>query len=368
MLMIPGPSEPEPEVLAALSMPILPHYGEEWKRVYFETTAKLQKIFKTKNDVIIVPVPGQLAVEMAVANLVASRGEAYVCVNGVFSKAISDMVRYWGGKPIEIKCALGSAATPEQVAQTIEKDHDPAGKPLFVVHNETGTGVLTPVDEIFKVCKKHGILTVLDAISSFGGTDIRVDDWEADWAIGYSSKGLGGVFGAVPVAISAGAWEAAKKNKDSIHTRFLNLNYWEKTITEMGAWGHPHPSSMPTSIIVGMGVAADLALKEGLEKRYRRHREVARFTQEGLEKIGLPMFPDRSVMSNTVSVAKASAAWEKELRAQLVQKYNIMIGGGLGELTGKVVRIGHMGTSASMQRVSMTLTAMESILKDIRKN
>src|SRR2546430_17047553 len=126
--MIPGPSEPEPEVLSTLSLPILPHYGEKWKAVYDGTAAKFQKIFKTDNDVIIVPVPGQLAVEMAVANLVPRGQEAFVCVNGYFSEMIVSMVEYWGGKPVVVRSGLGKPVKPEQVEEAIGRTmSDPCG-------------------------------------------------------------------------------------------------------------------------------------------------------------------------------------------------------------------------------------------------
>lgn len=365
--MVPGPSEPEPEVLTTLALPILPHYGEKWKEVYDDTTEKLQKIFKTDNDVILVPVPGQLAVEMAVANFVPKGQEAFVCVNGYFSEMIVSMVEYWGGKPVVIKSPLGKAVTPEQVEEAIEKRGDPSGKPIFVLQNETSTGVVNPVEAILRVCKGHGMLTVLDSISAFGGIDVRVDEWGADYAIGYASKAIGGVFGAEPVAISKDAWKAAKKNSDKIHTRFLNLNVWAKAIEEMGPWGHPHPSSMPTSIIVGLRKAVDLVLKEGLANRYRRHKEVAEFTRKSLGELGLKLFPDKRYLSNTVSVASVNPEVDKKLRGGLVLRYDIMIAGGLGELTGKIIRIGHMGTSATIQAVSATIAAMDSVLRDIRK-
>ena len=367
MLMVPGPSEPEPEVLTTLALPILPHYGEKWKQVYEDTTAKLKKIFKTDNDVIIVPVPGQLAVEMAVANLVPRGQEAFVCVNGYFSEMIVSMVEYWGGKAVVIRSPLGKAVTPEQVQGAIEKKGDPSGKPIFVVQNETSTGVVSPVEAILKVCKEHGMLTVLDSISAFGGIDVRVDEWGADYAIGYASKAIGGVFGAEPVAVSKDAWKAAKKNSDKIHTRFLNLNVWAKAIEEMGPWGHPHPSSMPTSIIVGLQKAVDLVLKEGLANRYRRHKEVAELARKSLGELGLKLFPDRRYLSNTVSVASVDPQEDKRLRGTLASKYDIMIAGGLGELSGKIIRIGHMGTSATIPAVSRTMAAMDSILRDIRK-
>ena len=366
--MVPGPSEPEPEVLTTLALPILPHYGEKWKQVYDDTTAKLQKIFKTENDVIIVPVPGQLAVEMAVANLVPRGQEAFVCVNGYFSEMIVSMVEYWGGKPIVVRSGPGKPVKPEQVEEAIERTKsDPSGKPLFVVQNETSTGAVSPVEAILKVCREHGMLTVLDSISAFGGIDVRVDEWGADYAIGYASKAIGGVFGAEPVAVSRDAWKAAKKNSDKIHTRFLNLNVWAKAIEEMGPWGHPHPSSMPTSIIVGLRKAVDLVLKEGLDNRYRRHQEVAEFTRKSLGELGLKIFPDKRYLSNTVSVASVDPEVDKKLRGRLASKYDIMIAGGLGELSGKIIRIGHMGTSATIQAVSTTMAAMDSVLRDIRK-
>jgi aspartate aminotransferase-like enzyme len=366
MLMIPGPSEPEPEVLSTLTLPILPHYGDRWIEVYNDTTSKLQKIFRTKNEVIIVPIPGHLAVEMAVANLVTRGEEAYVCSNGQFSEDIVATVKQLGGKPVEIKSKWGTAITGAQVAEVLDSKKDLTDKPLFLVHNETSTGVVNPAEEILKVCKKHGMITVLDAISGFGGIDVRVDEWNVDYSIGYASKAFGGAFGAQPVALSKEVWDVAKKNEEKILTRYLNLNVWTEARVKMGSWGHPYPYSMPSSIIMGLRKAADIVLQEGLENRYRRHAEVARFTREGLKAIGLQIFPDERYLSSTVSVPKVDPAWEKEMRKQLVQKYDIMIGGGVGELTGRVVRIGHMGTSASYSKVSLTLMAMECILRDLR--
>src|SRR5215467_1398931 len=278
--MTPGPSEPEPEVLSAMALPILPHYGRTWKGVYEDTTSNLKKIFKTTGDVIVVPVPGQLVVEMAVANFVAEGQEAFVCVNGYFSNMIVDMVKFWGGTPVKIVAEWGKPVTSKEASAILDDHHDLTDKPLFVVHNETSTGIQNPVEEILKVSGEKGMLNVLDSISAFGGIDVRADEWKADYTIGYASKALGGMFGAVPVSISDRAWGVARKNSDNIRARFMNLNVWQKAISEMGRWGHPHPSSMPTSIIVGLKKATELALQEGLEERYKRHSEVAEFARE----------------------------------------------------------------------------------------
>lgn len=366
LLMTPGPSEPAPEVLSALALPIVPHYGRQWKELYGDTTDKLKKMFRTTGDVIILPLPGQLTVEMAVANLVKKGQETYVCTNGLFSEMIAEMVKYWGGVPVPIGKHWGEAVTGEDVASVLDAHKDLTDKALFVVHNETSTGVQNPVEEILRAGEKRGMVKVLDSISAFGGMDVRVDEWKADWTIGYASKALGGVFGAQPVALSGRAWEAARRNSDSIHTRFLNLNVWAEAIEKMGSWGHPHPSSMPTSLIVGLRKAVELALEEGLDERYQRHREVAEFARAQMNEIGLELYPDASISSYTVCALKAEPEWEGRLRSELISKFDIMIGAGLGQLEGKLLRVGHMGTSATKPAISRTRVAMEATLEVVR--
>ena len=364
--MTPGPSEPEPEVLSSMALPILPHYGAKWKEVYDDTTSKLRKVFKTSGEVIIVPGPGQLTVEMAVANFVTKDQEAFVCVNGLFSQMIVSMIEHWGGMPVVIEKPWGEPITGQDVSEVLDSHKDLTDKPLFVVHNETSTGVQNPVSEILRICEKHNMLKVLDSISAFGGMDIRADEWKADYTIGYASKALGGVFGAEPIALSERAWEAASKNSAKIHTRFLNLNVWRKAIDEWGSWGHPHPSSMPTSLIVGLRKATELALQEGLDERYQRHKEVAAFARKQFDDIQLELFPDKRYASDTVTAVKADPKWNSKLRSELVSRFDIFIAGGLGQLEGKLLRIGHMGTSARKQAISTTRVAMEEILRELR--
>jgi alanine-glyoxylate transaminase / serine-glyoxylate transaminase / serine-pyruvate transaminase len=366
MLMIPGPSEPEPEVLAELSLPILPHYGEKWMSVYTDTTGMMQKVFKTKNEVLILPIPGQQAVEMAAVNLVAPGEEALVCVNGVFSDNIVDAIKAIGGKPIAITAELGKGHTLEQVKAAVDGLKEPAGKALFIVHNETSTGVAINPSEIFQHCKKKGLFTVLDSISAIGGIDVRADEWGVDYAIGYASKALGGINGVVPVAVSPAVWQRAASRKGKINSAFMDLNSWREAIDVDSSWGHPHPTSMPTSVIVALRKAVSMALEEGLEKRYKRHADAAKLMRDGLREIGLEIFTDQRYYSNTVSVGKVDAKWDGEFRKRLVSDYNIMIAGGLGSLRGKVVRVGHMGSSARPEKVRTTLAAMGQLLKAVR--
>ncbi len=366
--MIPGPTQPDPEVLKALAEPVLPHYGPQWKSIYDDTTSKLRNVFGTsKTDVVLMPVPGQVAVETSVVNLVGRGGTGFVCVNGVFSGMIPKMMQAIGARPVVIRSKLGSGPTAEDVATVLdESGRDVAGKALFLVHTETSTGAATPPAEIFRVCKKRGVLTVLDAISTFGGMEVRMDEWGADYVIGYASKALGGIFGAQPVAIGKASWEAAKQNKARIHSLFLDLNTWSEAIEKDSSWGHPYPSSMPTSVIVALRKAVDLALKEGLQNRYRRHAKAASQLRDGLTGMGLEIFTEKGFYSNTVSVAKVRPAWSAALRRTLLEKHDIMIADGLESLSGKIIRIGHMGTSATPKAISATVSALSDSLAKVR--
>ncbi len=364
--MIPGPSEPEPEVLAELSLPILPHYGEKWMSLYTETTSMLQKVFETKNEVIIVPIPGKLAVEMAAVNLVTRGDEALVCINGIFSADIVDAIKARGGRAVPVTSEFGTGPTLDQVKAAVDGLKDPAGKTIFLVQNETSTGAAVNPGEIFRYCKKKGMITVLDAISAIGGMELRSDRWSVDYAIGYSSKALGGVNGACPVAISKEVWDIAAKRKGKVHSPFLDLNSWREAIDVDSSWGHPHPTSMPTSLIVALRKAVSMALEEGLEKRYRRHAEAAKQLRSGMRSLGLEIFTDPAYYSSTVSVARVDAKWDLELRRRLVADFNIMIAGGLGPLKGKVIRVGHMGRSARHENIELTLAAIGQVLKQVR--
>ena len=369
LLMIPGPSQPDPDVLKSLAEPVLPHYGPHWKSIYEDTTSKLKKVFGTsKSDVLLMPVPGQVAVETSVVNLVGRGGTGFVCVNGVFSGMIPQMMEAVGGRPVVIRSKLGSGPTPEDVAAALDASgKDVAGKALFLVHTETSTGAANSPKEIFKVCRKRGVLTVLDAISTFGGMEVKMDDWGADYIIGYASKAMGGVFGAQPVAIGDASWEKAKENRSRIHSLFLDLNIWRQAIEADASWGHPYPSSMPTSVIVALRKATDLVLKEGLQNRYARHARAASQMREGLTGMGLELFTEERFYSSTVTVAKARPAWSGALRKMLLEKHDIMIADGLESLSGKIIRIGHMGTSATPKAISKTVDAISDCLAKVKR-
>jgi alanine-glyoxylate transaminase/serine-glyoxylate transaminase/serine-pyruvate transaminase len=364
LLMIPGPSDPEPEVLASLSLPVMAHYGSQWGVFYENCLSKLQQVFKTRNEVILLPSPGQTAVEMAVASLIKKGQEAFVCANGFFSEMIVDILRFYGAKPRLIKSQYGKAVEPEAVKKVVQSTSKKSKEEscLFLVHNETSTGITNPAPEIMKICHDEGLISILDSISSFGGIDIRADSWKVDYCIGYPSKAIGGIFGVTPIAISKDCWKIAKTINVS-QNRFLNLNVWRHYIDEWSVIGHPHPSSMPTNVIVALDTALDLVFEEGLEMRYKRHEKIARSMESGLEDLGLQIFSDKRYASNTVTAATVDQKLDKKIRKELIERYGIMISGGLEPLEGKIIRIGHMGTSATPHAIRITLSALSDILR-----
>lgn len=362
-LMIPGPTEVDPEVLAVLSRPVLPHYGKEWGALYQEILADAQTIFRTKAETLVLPAPGAAALEMAAANLVEPGDRVVVVVNGFFAEIAESLVKIYGGQAESIVPEYGRAVEPDQVAARL--DRSPRVKALFVVHNETSTGVANPIPALGRLTRQRGVLLVVDAVSSYGGMELDMDSWGMDFCVGYASKALAGVAGAVPVAVGEAAWEAVRKRKQPVPGRFLNLLVWRKFIDEWGSWGHPHPTTMPVSVILAFGKALKLALAEGLEQRYRRHQVVARAVRAGLRRMGLEVLPPEGEASATVSVFKAEGELGNRIRKTLASQFHIMIAGGLSKLEGKVLRIGHMGNTASLPHMVHTLGALAMTLKGL---
>ena len=359
--MIPGPSEVDPRVLAMLSQPILPHYGSVWGEAYATVLEDLKKIFKTNEQVIIFPGPGNGAVELVAMNIIEPGDKIANVVNGWFGEILSEVIRTYGGEPIEINADYGRAVTTADVETVLDREKDI--KALFVVHNETSSGVENPIQEIGKVTKKRDIIYFVDAISSFGGVDINLDDWNIDVCVGYPSKCLGGIHGATPIAVGKRIWDEVESRQSNIPSRFMNLKIWKKFLQEWGPIGHPFPTSMPTTVILALHEAVKLALEEGLENRYRRHFIASAALVAGCKKIGFEPLVSEKERSKTVTLLGVNE--ETKLRAILENEFNIMIAGGVSKLKGKAVRIGTMGVTASPSYVLSTLLALEAGAREL---
>jgi len=360
ILMIPGPSEAHPEVLNVLSQPVMPHYGKEWGEIYEDTCQQLKKLFNTKQSVIILAGPGGLGLELSVANLIEPGDKAIVVHNGFFGELYGKVVELYERMPVVITKNFGEAADVNSIKEKCKEEDI---KAIFLVHNETSTAVVNPVKEIGEIAKKKMILYAVDAISSFGGMELRCDDWNIDVCVGYASKALGSIMGVTPVMISEKTWEVAKNRKHPIRGRYMNLNVWEEYIEELTEIGHPFPASVPTSVVLALRKAIELALEEGLENRYKRHAISGKAVREGIRALGLKCLPKEEIASDTVTaLLLPEGISEIDLRRFIEEKFNIMVSLMKNLIGLEGIRIGHMGVTASQFYVIPTLAALEKTL------
>jgi len=360
ILMIPGPSEPYQRVVAALSRPVLPHYGSDWNKIYNDTCYNLRKIFDTKQDVIIVPGCGNAGIELAIANITEKNDKILVVHDGFFAEVFKQLIDIYEGIPLIVSAEYGKTVKIEAIKETLEKEGNV--KAICTVYNETSTGVKHNLEEIGKIAREFDLYNIVDAVSAFGGMELKVDDWNIDICVGYPSKSLGGIHGAVPVAISDRMWGYIERRKTPIRTRFLNLKLWRKCIDEWSSWGHPYPTAMPASVIIALKEATEIALREGLENRFLRHRICKEAVREAIKSLNLELLADDEDASETVTSVKLPSELEYGKIISLIQKeFNITIGStNLVGING--LRIGHMGLTASPHYILPTLFALENTL------
>lgn len=368
LLMTPGPTEVEQRVLNALAQRPMLHYGSKWKEFYASTLELMRELFEAGSDdeIILVPAPGSACLEMAIAN-VASPGEKILNLrNGYFGEITKESAERHGVRVIEPNTPYGKPLSITEVKQLIEENPDASA--IVVVHNETSGGVLNPVQEIGELAKRYGIPLIVDTISSFGAVRTPMKEWNCAICVGYPSKGLSGIAGAVPFAVSREIWERSVRRKEKLESvgRFFSFGVWDRYIREWDSIGHPFPTTMPTSVIQALSTAAQIALDEGIDKRAERHRRVsAKFRKMVRETIGrgLSILPEESVASSTVTAISLANPEQDGVRAIMEKDFGITISGGLSLLKGKIIRVGHMGATATDACIERTATALERSLE-----
>ena len=362
-LMGPGPSDVHPRVLKAMATPLVGHLDPDFIEIMDGVKDMLRGLFRTKNDLtFVVSATGSAGMETCFVNLLEPGDEALVCVNGVFGNRMCDIVERCGAKLFRIDAPWGEAIDPVQVKEALEKC---SPKLVAIVHAETSTGVLQPLEEISELSRGAGALFLVDTVTSLGGTDVRIDDWGIDAVYSGTQKCISAPPGLSPVSFSSRAVEVMEARKTKVQSWYLDLSmvrkYWSGT---KRAYHHTAPISM----IYGFYEAMRLIFEEGLEERFERHRRNHELLRDGLEELGFEFVVEpqlRLPMLNAVKVP--SGVDEAAVRRQLLDEYNIEVGGGLGDFAGKLWRIGLMGCSCTQNHVNMLLTALRRILKSNRE-
>lgn len=352
-LMTAGPTRVRENVrLARAKECTNPDFDLNFYDFYKTLCKKIGKIIGTEQDVIILSGEGILGLEAACASFTEHGDRILIIDNGIFGEGFGDFVKIYGGEPVYFKGDREHGINVSDLERFLEKDNE--FKYATIVHCDTPSGVLNPLKNICKALKNYGIATVVDAVSSIGGEEIRVDEWEIDICLGASQKVLSAPPGVTFLSISNTAWGIMENRKSPISGFYCNLFIWKDYYKNK--W---FPYTMPISDIEGLNTAVDNFFSENT---IDRHRKIAAAFRKSLTDAGLELYTKDSY-SNTVSVIKVpNGVDEKKLRNDLLEKHNLMISGAFGYLKGKVIRIGHMGDGAREYSGFYTLKSLEKEL------
>ncbi len=361
-LFIAGPAGAEPEVLAALSEPIEPHYGPEFVAKYNECRALFKQALRTEGDLFLIVGPGTAALDAAMASALRDGARVLVPRNGWFGLRTAEMLRAHRCEVDEIEFELGQPIDPDVVAERLAGGDYAA---VSWVHHETSTGVLNPVEPISRAAHAVGAITILDAVSSLAGTELLVDDWGIDLCAAVGNKGLAAQPGLAAITVSERAWAAIDANPDT-RGWYLDLRVWRRYDREWAAW-HPYPTTVPSGILAGLTTTLRLILAEGLDERIVRTRDAATRIREGLRNLGFEMFVDDEHASPiTTSVLPHPDLSAEDMLVALRERYQIYVSGGLADLAGKLFRVGHMGRGINEEETELLLNALAELLQEAR--
>jgi alanine-glyoxylate transaminase/serine-glyoxylate transaminase/serine-pyruvate transaminase len=360
-LYTPGPGDVDDDVLASLATPVIRHYGPEWLEIYHETQSLLQQIFKTQTEIFFVPGPATSLIDMALGSLLASGEKIIVGQNGFFGERLTQIARGYGLQTIIFKAPLGEPLDPDELSRLL-KQH-PEAKVVALVHHETGTTVMNPLRQLATFASQAGKAVVVDAVSSLGGADVRVDEWGIDVCVTTPNKCLEAVPGIGFISVSPRAWQLVDSHEQTNHGWYLSLKTWRHYATEWGAW-HPTPVTLPTNVILAARTSLLKIVEMGLEAHFEKYRWASNAVRQGLRSIGFEMFVKDEFASPIVTGVCRRPEFELDEMSQwLVDQHEIAIGGGLGELSEKMFRVGHLGKAATREYLIDFLFAMEQFLR-----
>jgi aspartate aminotransferase-like enzyme len=370
-LMIPGPTELPWPVIQALNQPPSIQYDRGFDETVLEpTTLALRDVFQTRGEVLIMPGSGRTALEAGALSVIERGDRVLVVGAGVFGVLMREIMGRVGAEMTEFPVEWGARLDLDRLAREAERLKP---KAITLVHNETSTGTTYPAAEVGKIARATGSLFLLDTVSAIAGIDVRTDEWGVDLNMTGSQKCLAAPLGMALVSVSSRAWEVMERRKQPAHSYAYDLLRWREQWMPVSRGGkvpdgtpRRQPVSIPTHLTEAMRVAVRLILDEGLEHRFRRHAVAAGALRAGVAAMGLEMFPDASILSNTVSSIKAPRGMDTAaVVATMRDRYGILIGTGLDKIRTSTLRIGTMGVTASPLYVLPTLSALELALRDL---
>jgi len=372
-IMTPGPVEADPRVLRAMSYPILGQFDPAFTAMMNETMEMLRRLFRTSNRQAY-PVDGtsRAGLEAVLAGVIEPGDRVLVPICGRFGHLLHEIAERYGAEVTVIEREWGTAFDPEEIVSAIRRCNP---KVVALVHGETSTGRLQPMDGIGAACREYDALLVVDAVATIGGVPVNADDWLADAVVGGTQKCLSVPSGMAPITYNARVERllAGRKRierglraagEGSSARPFIRSNYLDLCQLQ-DYWGPErlnHHTEM-TAMLYGLREGVRIALEEGLEARFKRHRLHERALVKGLSAMGLTLFGDPSCKMPVVTCVNIPDGVDGEsVRSMLLDAFGIEIAGSFGPLKGRIWRIGTMGYGCNMRNVLLTLGALEAVL------
>jgi len=357
LLMIPGPTNVAPSVLGAMARPTLSHVSGTFANILKETLSDLGRIFKTSGLILPLAGSGTLGGEVALANVIEPGDRVLAVSTGYFGDRLADIAATLGAKLERFEVPWGSVADPGEIERKLSSADYRA---LLVVHVDTSTGAANPLEKLGTVAKQKNVLFVVDTVCSLGGMDVQVDAWGIDVCFTGSQKALGVPPGLAVVSFGPSALRARDQRKAPIGTYYGDLRRWAPVMEDPTKYFATHPVNM----IYALHESCKMILSEGLDARFARHAKLAAAFRAAIRSIGLGLVSEESTSASTLTVAYyPDGIRDAEFRRTMAERYGVVVAGGLGPLSQKVFRVGHMG-NVNRNDILATTAAVEGSLAE----
>ncbi|BAY16152.1 alanine--glyoxylate aminotransferase [Anabaenopsis circularis NIES-21] len=357
LLLGPGPSNAHPTVLQAMNTSPLGHLDPDFLGLMDEIQSLLRYVWQTENPLTIaVSGTGSAAMEATIANAVEPGDVVLIGVAGYFGNRLVDMAGRYGADVRSITKPWGQVFSLEELRTAMET-HRP--NILALVHAETSTGARQPLEGVGELCREFGTLLLVDTVTSLGGVPIFLDEWGVDLAYSCSQKGLGCPPGASPFTMSPRAWEKLQRRSTKVANWYLDMTLLSKYWGSERVYHH----TAPINLYYALREALRLVAEEGLANCWQRHQKNVEYFWDRLEDVGLSLHVEREYRLPTLTTVRIPEGVDgKAIARQLLTEHGIEVGGGLGELAGKVWRVGLMGFNSRKENVDRLIEALGEVL------
>lgn len=360
ILLGPGPSNVSPRVLQAMMQPMIGYMDPDFMLIMDEVRELLKQVYQAEAaNTLAISGTGSAGMEAGLSSLLEPGDTVVMCIYGFFCERMVEMARRIGANVVPLRAGWGRPFPEEMLEEELKKHTNV--KMVTAIHAETSTGVRQPMANLARLAKENDALLMVDSVTSLGGNEVSFDQWDADYAYSATQKCLGCPPGLSPAAVSDRAVDAMRNREQPPVSWYLDLsllgNYW--------GWegNRVYHHTAPVSMILALREGLRLALSEGLTQRFERHSLNAKALCAGLEAFGLEcIVPEEHRLAQITVVQIPDGVDDTSVRQSLLRNFGIEIGGGLGELAGKVWRVGMMGESSKAEYVLALLSAMESVL------